>query len=84
MACSPYEVDDILSIFWTDISDDLSSGRHKNPGGRVRHHWIGPVATDDQIGHHRSGVKSAWHGSLSMVRTIVKFSFCYDQIRMSY
>jgi hypothetical protein len=70
-ASFPNEVDGILSIFWVDISDDLSSGRRENPGGRVHHHWIDPITTDDQIGSHRPGVKSAWHGLLSMVCTIV-------------
>ena len=84
-ASSPYEVDGarVPSISWVDISDDLSSGRRENPSGRV-HRWIDPVATDDQIGSHRSGVKSTWHGPLSMVRIAVIFDFCDDdQIRMS-
>jgi hypothetical protein len=51
-ASSPNEVDGILSIFQVDISDDLSSGRRKDPSGRVHHHWIDPFATDDQIGSH--------------------------------
>ena len=53
------------------FTDDPSGGRRENPSRRAQHRRIDPVATDDQIGGRRSGVKSSWHGPLSMVCTII-------------
>lgn len=58
-------------FFQVDISDDVRSGRRENHSRRLRRSRVNPFTIYNQIIDHRSGVKSAWHGPLSMVRTTV-------------